>query len=58
MTADEVREAAEAETPVYWDCRVWRIGEIDFAAETVLLVRPIFEFGRRVPFAQLALTRV
>lgn len=50
MTADEIKQAAESETEVWFDGRYWRIGEIDLELKTVLLVRPIFEFGRNIPF--------
>jgi len=53
MTTDETRRHAEEQLPVYWDARVWRIGELDLAAQTALLTRPIGETVRGVPFSQL-----
>jgi len=53
MTRDETRRHAEEQLPVYWDARVWRIGELDLASQTALLTRPIGETARDVPFSQL-----
>lgn len=53
MTTDETRRHAEDQLPVYWDARVWWIGELDLAAQTALLTRPFGGAVRDVPFSQL-----